>query len=304
MSVNGSLQTGMLGFRQAAAERHLGVEGLHVALNGRGELAHRWVSDDRRDIFSISKSFTAVAVGIAQAEGLLGLDDPVLTHLPQFSADASDGADAITIRHLLNMTAGIDYRWQDPDADHPDDPARDFLSTPLIAEPGTTYQYRGANSYVLGRIIHARSGLDLRDYLIPRLFEPLAIRNPQWHRCPLGYPLGAVGLFLRTDEIARLGLTLLNHGAFHGRQLIPADFVTAMTAHPIHTGREQPDNQRYGLHAWLCGRDDAWRMDGIYGQFSIMLPRHDACITVTAHYEEPTTTILDAIWTELVPCLE
>ena len=76
-----------------------------------------------------------------------------------------------------------------------------------------------------------------------------------------------------------------------------------MTEHPIDTSREEPDNQRYGLHAWLCSRDDAWRMDGIYGQFAIMLPHHDACITVTAHYEGPTTHILDAIWTELVPYL-
>lgn len=275
-----------------------------MTLNGRGEIAHRWVADDRRDIFSVSKTFTAVAIGIAQAEGLLDLEDPVLSHLPQFRADAAEGVEAMTIRHLLNMTAGNAYRWRDPDADHPDDPARDFFSTPLVAEPGTMYHYRGANSYVLGRIIHARSGVDLRDYLVPRLFEPLAIHNPQWHRCPLGYPLGAVGLFLRTAEIARLGETLLNHGDLHGRQLIPSDFVTALTEHPIDTGREQPDNRRYGLHAWLCSRDDGWRMDGIYGQFAIMLPHHDACITVTAHYEGPTTDILDAIWSELVPYLD
>ena len=297
------LHAAAVGFRQAVAEQHLGLEGLHISLNGRGELTHRWVADDRRDVFSVSKTFTSIAVGIAQAEGRLHLDDPVLNHLPQFLTDAAEGVEAMTIRHLLSMTAGNGYRWLDPDADHPDDPARDFLATPLIAKPGTTYHYRGANSYMLGRIIHACSGLDLRDYLMPRLFEPLAIHNPQWHRCPLGYPLGAIGLFLRTQEIARVGETLLNNGSFHGRQLIPADFVTAMTEHPIHTGREQPDNQRYGLHAWLCSRDDAWRMDGIYGQFSIMFPHHDACITVTAHYEGPTTDILDAIWSELVPHL-
>jgi len=188
MPALGSLQTGVVRFRQAVTEQHLAIEGLHVTLNGRGEVGHRWVSDDRRDVYSISKTVTAVAIGMAQEEGLLDLDDPVLTHLPQFSADAADGAEAMTIRHLLSMTAGNDYRWLDPDADHPDDPARDFLSTPLTAEPGVAYQYRGANSYLLGRIIQARSGLDLRDYLIPRLFEPLAIHNPQWHRCPLGYP--------------------------------------------------------------------------------------------------------------------
>ncbi|MBA2696883.1 MAG: hypothetical protein H0U62_13835 [Actinobacteria bacterium] len=62
-----------------------------------------------------------------------------------------------------------------------------------------------------------------------------------------------------------------------------------------------PDNAAYGRQVWRCARDGAWRMDGIYGQLSIMLPRHDACVTVTSHYRGPTTDILDAIWSEIVP---
>jgi CubicO group peptidase (beta-lactamase class C family) len=296
------LRSAVVSFRQSVAERHLDLDGLHISLNG-GELAHQWGIDMRRDVFSVSKTFTSVAIGIAEEEGLLSLDDPALAHLPQFADDAAVGAEAITIRHLLSMTSGNPYRWLDPDADHLGDPAHDILATPLVAEPGTAYYYRGANSYLLGRIIHAVSGQDIRDYLVPRLFTALGIHNPQWHRCPLGFPLGAVGLFLRTDEIARLGATLLNHGSFEGRQLVPSHYVSQMTSQPTNTGRDEPDNQRYGLHAWLCSRDDAWRMDGIYGQFSIMLPHHNACITVTGHYRGPTTDILDAIWSELVPYL-
>lgn len=302
-SAVGPLHSGVVGFRQTVMERHLGVEGLHVYLRGRDALAHRWVADTRRDVFSVSKTFTSVAVGIAESEGLLNLDDPVLKHLPQFAGDAAGGVETMSVRHLLTMTAGNRYRWDDPDADHPNDPARDFLATPLVAEPGSSYHYGGANSYVLGRIVHACSGQDLRDFLVPRLFAPLGIRNPQWHRCPLGFPLGAIGLFLRTDEIARLGETLLNQGSFREQQLVPAYYVAQMTREITTTGRAEPDNRTYGLHTWLCSRDDAWRMDGIYGQFSIMLPHQGACITVTSHYEGPTTDILDAIWSELVPHL-
>jgi hypothetical protein len=89
---------------------------------------------------------------------------------------------------------------------------------------------------------------------VPRLFGPLGIRNPQWLRCPLGFPLGAIGLQL-------------------------------------------------GLHVWLCARDGAWRMDGIYGQFGIVLPAHHACVSVTAHYLGPTTRILDCVWEHIVPAL-
>lgn len=138
---------------------------------------------------------------------------------------------------------------------------------------------------------------------MPRLFEPLGIPNPQWFRCPLGFPLGSMGLFLRTEEIARLGETLLHGGDFRGRQLIPADYVELMFRERTPTDWPGPDSAAYGLHWWPCARDEAWRMDGLYGQFSIVLPRRRACITVTAHYEKPTTDILDAIWAELVPYL-
>ncbi|WP_405063435.1 beta-lactamase family protein [Kribbella sp. NBC_01505] len=296
------IRLGLLGLRQAVHEHDLGLEGVHVTRDGEEPVSFRWVSDDRRDIYSVSKTFTSVAVGMAWAEGLLELDDPVLAHLPEFTRTAADGVDELTVRHLLSMTAGIDFRWDDPDLDFAGDPAQAFLATPLNSPPGTKYAYRGTNSYLLGRIIAAASGSDLREFLMPRLFRPLEIGNPQWFRCPLGFPLGAIGLHLRTDEIARLGETLLYDGNFRGDQLVPADYVELMRTELTPTDRPG-DNASYGLHCWSCTRDDAWRMDGIYGQFSIMLPNHHACITVTAHYEKPTTDILDAIWTELVPYL-
>lgn len=296
---------------RALGERNLGIEGVHVHVRDYPPIEQHWVADIRRDIFSASKTVTSVAVGIAQAEGLLDVDDAVLAHLGHVTAAPVAGVEAITIRQLLTMTSGITYRWLDPDADHPGDAAADILSTPLRATPGTTFAYRGASTYLLSRVIYACSGQDLRDFLLDRLFTPLGIRNPQWLRCPLGYSLGAVGLHLRTEEIARLGRTLLDGGRYDDQQLVPADYVASMIADTVPTGGHvatgatapHPDNARYGRHVWLCERDEAWRMDGIYGQFSIVLPRHQACVTVTAHYRGPTTDILDAIWSDIVPAL-
>jgi CubicO group peptidase (beta-lactamase class C family) len=296
---------------RAMGDQSLGLEGVHVYLRDRPPVEHHWVADLRRDIFSASKTFTSVAVGIAQAEGLLDLDDPVLAHLGHLTTAPATGFDAITIRQLLTMTSGISYRWNDPDADHPGDAAIDILRTTLGAAPGTAFAYRGANTYLLSRIIHACSGQDLRDFLLPRLFTSLGIRNPQWLRCPLGFSLGAVGLQLRTAEVARLGSTLLDGGRFLNQQLVPADFVAGMVADCVPTdghvstgaATPHPDTARYGRHVWICARDHAWRMDGIYGQFSIVLPRQEACVTTTAHYQGPTTDILDAIWSHIVPLL-
>ena len=220
---------------RALGDKGLAVEGVHVQMRNRPPVEYHWVADIRRDIFSASKTFTSVAVAIAQGEGLLDVDDSILSHLGHLTSAPATGVEAITIRHLLTMTSGVTYRWDDPDADHPGDAAVDILTTPLGTTPGTAFAYRGANTYLLSRIIHACSGQDLRDFLLPRLFTPLGIRNPQWLRCPLGYSLGAVGLHLRTAEIARLGCTLLENGRFLDQQLVPATFVASMTADCVPT---------------------------------------------------------------------
>lgn len=295
---------------KAVGERGLGIQGVHVAVDGQPPVEQHWASDVRRDVFSASKTVTSMAVGIAEAEGLLDLDDSVLAHLGPF-ASASAGVEQITIQHLLTMSSGVVYRWEDPDADHPDDPVRAVLSAPLGAAPGSRFAYRGANTYLLSRIIHACSGQDLCDYLVPRLFTPLGIHNPQWLRCSRGYSLGAVGLHLRTEELARLACVLLDNGRWNNRCIVPSDYVDGMTADTVPTdghvasraSAPHPDNARYGRHVWMCARDDAWRMDGIYGQFGIVLPTHHACVTVTADYRGPTTDILDAIWAEIVPAI-
>jgi CubicO group peptidase (beta-lactamase class C family) len=108
-----------------------------------------------------------VAVAIAQGEGLLDIDDSILSHLGHLTSAPATGVEAITVRHLLTMTSGITYRWEDPDGDHPGDPGVDILTTPLGTVPGTAFAYRGANTYLHSRIIHAYSGEDLRDFLLP-----------------------------------------------------------------------------------------------------------------------------------------
>jgi CubicO group peptidase (beta-lactamase class C family) len=290
-------------FWEAAAARGLGIDAVQVVADSGPGGERRRIDDIRRDVFSVSKTVTSLAVGMLEGDGALSLDDPVLAYLPGLAGTAAAGSEAITVGHLLRMTAGNGYRWPGEDADHPGDPARDFLATPLIAEPGSAYHYSGGNSYVLSRVVHAICGVDLRDFLVPRLFGPLGIRNPQWHRCPLGFSLGAIGLQLRTPEITRIAQLLLHEGTHDGHRLVPGDYIARMTADTTDTGRAEPDNRTYGLHVWLCARDGAWRMDGIYGQFGIVLPRHHACVSVTAHYLGPTTQILDCVWEHIVPAL-
>ncbi|HWI00535.1 MAG TPA: serine hydrolase domain-containing protein [Propionibacteriaceae bacterium] len=132
------------GVEALGSDLRLGVDGIHIYARGEVLAERHWLADIRRDVFSVSKTFTSAAVGIAEAEGLLKLDDPILRYLPQFAEVAAAGIDDVTVHQLLTMTSGISYRWEDPDADHPSDPAEDILSTVLGAAPGSTFVYRGA----------------------------------------------------------------------------------------------------------------------------------------------------------------
>ncbi|QDB79246.1 serine hydrolase [Georgenia sp. 311] len=293
----------LTGIRLRNAERNLGLYGVHLHREGHEPVEHRFRNDDLVNVYSGSKAFTAVAVGMAQAEGLLDLDDPVLGFFP--GQEHADGVEAMTVRHLLQMTSGNTFTWWGPGQEEQTDLLAGFLRSELVAEPGARFEYSNGCTYVLSRVVHAVSGQDLRDYLLPRLFDPLAIHNPQWMRCPLGFSRGATDLFLRTSEYARLGRLLLQEGRWEGEQLVPASYVHAMHTDVVETqGFTDTESQAgYGYQVWGCTPEGAWRADGMYGQFSVVLPQQRAVVTTTAHNEAASNDILRAVWDELLPLL-
>jgi hypothetical protein len=176
------------------------------------------------------------------------------------------------------MTSGIDFLWfGDEPAPWPD------LAAEMLRRPsrGRVSQYSDASTYVAMRLLSSRVG-DVRDWLMPRLFEPLGIDNPQWLRDPRGFILGGTGLLLRTSELARIGDVLLDRGAWQGRQLVSPEWIDGMHADWVDTGRDAPMD-RYGLATW-GGPGDAWRLEGRYGQFVVV--NGDAVVTITGHEEE------------------
>lgn len=249
---------------------------------GDDEAAHRWRSDDRENLYSVSKGVCALAVGIAVDAGILALDTRVLELLPDIELGA--GVAEVTVERLLTMTSGIEFAWFGDEPVPSPDLAQAMLGLPTRG-PGTVFRYSDASPYVAMRMLAAAVG-DVRDWLLPRLFDPLGIENPQWHRCPLGFVVGGSGLELRTGELARIGQLLRDRGAWEGRQLVSAEWVDRMHGSWVDTGADPAAPfARYGLATW-DGPGDAWRLDGRYGQYVLVDGSRDAVVTITAHEEE------------------
>jgi CubicO group peptidase (beta-lactamase class C family) len=201
----------------SAAERSL--DSLHslILLRGGHTVAAGWwapyAPDRPHELFSLSKSFTSTAVGLAVAEGRLTVDDPVLSFFPD-EAPAAPGEHlaAMRVRHLLTMTAG---HAEDPPVrgQGDDNWVRVFFHHPLPYAPGTRFVYSSTASYVLSAIVQRLTGQPIVEYLQPRLFDPLGIAPPSWITCPRGINAGGWGLSLKSGDIARFGQTLLQRGA-------------------------------------------------------------------------------------------
>lgn len=273
---------------ESAQRQGMNLYGVHVYRRGAEPVERRLRSDDRVNLYSVAKTFVSVALGIAEAEGRLALDEPALDYLPELRAVAAPGLERVTIRHLLTMTSGSPHSWF---ADEPigvADLAADFFATPLEHEPGAYFNYTGTGPYVAARVLRAATGASVRDYLMPRVFGPLGIHNPQWHTCPLGHPLAESDLLLKTSELARFGRLLLDDGEWEGRRLVPAGYAgrIARESVPVNGG-EFRFGERYGLGAWCGPGERTFRMMGKYGQVCVVSPEREAVVTLTAHLDGP-----------------
>lgn len=297
-------------FRLRVAERALGVYGVHLYVEGQGEIEHRYRADDRVHLWSASKTFAALAVGMCVAEGRFALTDTVLGLFPECAPTAAPGSEAITLRNLLQMTSGKEHAGMfhelDEEVVDTTDWAELFFAGEVRTTPGSRFFYSSADTYMLGRAVEQVSGQVLRDYLMPRLFGPLGIRNPSWNTCPRGHSIGGFGLQLRTSELARLGRLLLQEGRWDDQELVPAAYVQAMHTDVVPTGRHFPDDESdcgYGYQVWRNTVPGTYRADGMYGQFSIVLPEQRAVVTTTSHNEHNANDIIRAVFSDIMPRL-
>ncbi len=267
---------------------------------------HPHTADRPHTMFSVSKSFTSTAVGIAIHEGLLALDDKVVDLLPDDApADPGEHLRAMRVRDLLTMTTGhsastmegIDRTISLPGSGW----ARAILAHPVEHEPGTHFVYNTGATYLLSAILHRLTGERLLDYLTPRLLAPLGITHAAWEQDPDGIDVGGFGLSITTEEMAAFGQLYLQDGVWAGEQLVPAEWVAAATAEQVPNGpHDWPEwNQGYGYQFWQC-RYGAYRADGAFGQYIVVWPEKGLVITMTSGLSD-LQSVLDVVWGALLP---
>ncbi len=256
-------------------------------------------------LHSVSKSFTSTAVGLAIESQKLSLDDLVLKFFPADApANPSDNLKVVKVRDLLTMSSGQSVEPKAVGGYS----VKQFLAQPFPYEPGTHFLYNTMGTYVLSAIVTKVTGQTVLEYLKPRLFDPLGIENPRWDSSPEGNSLGGTGLYLRTEDMAKFGQLILQHGEWNGKQLVPRKWVEEAISREISTVDESharigPDwHQGYGFQFWRC-RHNAFRADGTGGQFIVMMPDQDAVIAITADTGNMQRE-LDALWDHLLPAFQ
>lgn len=260
------------------AQTDTDIHGVMVLKNGKviaEKYQSPWAAPYGHTLYSCSKTFTAVAVGLAVDDSLLTLESKLADILPDMLPPMpSDSLLSISVRDLLTMQSGlpvdtymrtVERNW-----------VKAYLSHMMVAKPGELFAYDSIDTYLLSAMVQRVTGKTIWALLQERIFHPMHIMQSYWEESPEGISCGGWGLYLQLESMAKFGQLLAQKGIWAGRQLISAEWVEQMMTVQVNT----PGN-RYGFHIWPCGYPDLWRADGAYGQYIYVMPGHNMVVAIT-----------------------
>ena len=269
-------------------------------------------------MWSATKTFTATAVGFALQDGLLSLDTPVVRYLQdELPATLDPYMEKMTLDHLLKMSSGwkADIITNRIKGGEQFDPVRACLTSPFTHEPGSHWRYNNMDTYLAGVVIQKLTGKTLEAYLREKLLTPLGVDTLCYEVDSRGFNTGAWGMHVTTETLAKLGLFMLQKGNWEGAQLLDsAWFDKAMTvkiiqysdvlnSDPRTDGNQLSDwKSGYCYQSWACHIPGSVRADGMWGQYSIVLPDKNAVVAMTTICSDREAQ-LNAVWKHVYPHL-
>lgn len=278
------------------------IHAMSIYINGEKKLSFAvepYSRDDKREIYSLSKSFTSCAIGAAWDEGLIDLDERLVEIFPDKLPQAvSDNLAKMTVRHCLTMTTGHTACVMNKTVFSPD-PARAFLACEVEKEPGTYFVYNTGASCMLGLILERKTGRKLFDYAYEKILAPLGIENATWSECASSVNEGGIGLHISCRDIEKFGLMLANGGEFGGKRILSREWVEAAGSAQV-SNKENGDSgtgnwtSGYGFQFWRTAHD-GYRGDGLKGQLCMIMPKNRAVVSVVACTKDMEAEIADAV---------
>ncbi|MBR4959332.1 MAG: serine hydrolase [Clostridia bacterium] len=236
---------------------------------------------DKREIYSLSKSFCSTAIGFLCGEGKISVEDRIVDLFPdKLPETVSENLAKMRLKHVLSMNTGhkscVMYHMI-----RSEDAVKAFLAQEVVCEPGTHFAYNTGATCLLSCIVEKFSGMKLLDYLTCKLFLPLGISDVRWNRVPSGQNEGGCGIHVCSDDIIKLGLLYLHGGVWNGKRLLSEAWVKEATS-PIsdNSCNGTPDwCAGYGYQFW-CNYREGFRGDGAFGQLCFVLPERQIVIAV------------------------
>jgi CubicO group peptidase (beta-lactamase class C family) len=272
-----------------------------------------YAAQKKHTLYSLSKSFTSTAVGLAASEGHFKIDAPVISFFEaDLPASVSANLAAMKVKDLLSMETGHakDTIGLMRGSTTNDSWAKIFLAQPVDYEPGTHFLYNTGSTYMQSAIVQKTTGKTVLEYLQPRLFGPLGIEGMDWEVDPLGVVVGGYGLRIKTEDIARFGQLYLQKGKWNSKQIVPEAWIAEATSKHADNAPEKPTRpneendwaQGYGYQFWRCTHN-AVRGDGAFGQFCLMMPEQDMVVAITSESFDLQGS-MKLVWDNLLPAIK
>jgi len=259
-------------------------------------------------MFSVSKSFTSLAIAKLAEEGKLSLQDPIVQHFPEYdSGELHPWVKQTTIQNMLEMRtchAGTTYK-KNLDRDW----VESFFIVPPDHKPGTVFHYDTSSSHTLCALVEKLAGKSMLDYLKDTMLREIGFSEESYMvKDPFGVSMGGSGLMATSEDFLRVGILLMQEGEIDGKQLVSREYIREATACRVENMVKGPvlsESQGYGYQFW-CGTDGSYMCYGMGGQLIICMPKQELLCVTTADTQGiggGTQIIHTCLAEEILPCL-
>ena len=268
---------GIMKFLDRMEQNQIELHSFMVIRHGQCAAKGWWKPYDekfRHPLYSFSKSLTATAIGFAQQEGILSVDEKIVDIFPELLPEyPSEYLKKITLHHLLIMGCGHETEI----SDNSENWISTFLHHPVLHEPGTFYKYNTAGTNMLAAVLRRKTGQNVTEFLKPRLLEPLGITS--------------------------LTCALLGDGTELGGEWFERACHKQIETEGDSEGHVKDWAQGYGYQCWMGRYPGSFRADGAYGQFGVVFPDLDLIVILTSSTEQ-TQEELSALQEDLIPYVQ